>query len=241
MKIEITNGVETPVTKFFSTTPETDVAEYYIKGEGNYVRSDISRKLERERGEANTKLQEVSSKLAEALRERDEARVHWGTESMNAAQFFGEKTKAIAERDEAREERDWAIKQVSTLQSTFEDLQLKMLSEQAEALQRIDSEYDKLFDEAHQIRIERDEARELAKEADLGHDMAISDLTKCETELAEATTKLAQISSLTESIIERANELIARWDQPSWKDTAPTARFINALRIAVRAYERGTK
>jgi hypothetical protein len=41
-----------------------------------------------------------------------------------------------------------------------------------------------------------------------------------------------------ESIVERANELIARWDQPSWKDTAPTARFINALRIAVRAYER---
>ena len=37
-------------------------------------------------------------------RERDEARVHWGTESMNAAQFFGEKTKAIAERDEAREQ-----------------------------------------------------------------------------------------------------------------------------------------
>jgi hypothetical protein len=33
-------------------TPETDVAEYYIKGEGNYVRSDISRKLERERDEA---------------------------------------------------------------------------------------------------------------------------------------------------------------------------------------------
>ena len=34
-------------------------------------------------------------------RERNEAREHWGTESMNAAQFFGEKTKAIAERDEA--------------------------------------------------------------------------------------------------------------------------------------------
>ena len=64
------------------------------------------------------------------------------------------------ERDEAREERDWAIKQVSTLQSTFEYWQLKMLSEQAEALQKIDSEYDKLFDEAHQIRIEHDEARE---------------------------------------------------------------------------------
>lgn len=145
-----------------SDTPETDklISDWYcnLTGLPNFV--DIARKLERERGEANTKLQEVSSKLAEALRERDEAREHWGNESMNAAQFFGEKTKAIAERDEAREERDWAIKQVSTLQSTFEDWQLKMLSEQAEALQKIDSEYDKLFDEAYQIRIERDEARE---------------------------------------------------------------------------------
>ena len=91
------------------------------------------------------------------------------------------------------------------------------------------------------MQYQRDEARELAKEADLGHDMAISDLRKCETELAEATTKLAEISSLTESIVEKANALIARWDQPSWKDTAPTARFINALRIAVRAYEEKLK
>jgi hypothetical protein len=71
--------------------------------------------------------------------------------------------------------------------------------------------------------------------------MAISDLTKCETELAEATTKLAQISSLTESIVEKANALLARWDQPSWKDTAPTAGFINALRNAVEAYEKTPK
>jgi hypothetical protein len=41
-----------------------------------------------------------------------------------------------------------------------------------------------------------------------------------------------------ESIVDKANELIDRWDQPSWKDTAPTARYINALRIAVKAYEK---
>jgi septation ring formation regulator EzrA len=57
----------------------------------------------------------------------------------------------------------------------------------------------------------------------------------------EATTKLAQISSLTESIVEKANALLARWDQPSWKDTAPTAGFINALRNAVEAYEKTPK
>jgi hypothetical protein len=43
------------------------------------------------------------------------------------------------------------------------------------------------------------------------------------------------------SIVERANELIARWDQPSWKDTAPTAGYINALRNAVEAYEKTPK
>jgi hypothetical protein len=57
----------------------------------------------------------------------------------------------------------------------------------------------------------------------------------------EATAKLAQVSSLTESIVEKANALIARWDQPSWKDTAPTAGFINALRNAVEAYEKTPK
>ena len=64
----------------------------------------VINRIEQERDEANTNLKQVSSKLVDALHERDEARAHWGTESMNAAQFFGEKTKAIAERDEAREQ-----------------------------------------------------------------------------------------------------------------------------------------
>ena len=50
--------------------------------------------------------------------------------------------------------------------------------------------------------------------------------------------ELAEARENCKSIVDKANELIARWDQPSWKDTAPTARFINALRIAVRAYEK---
>ena len=40
------------------------------------------------------------------------------------------------------------------------------------------------------------------------------------------------------SIVDKAKELIARWDQPSWKDTAPTAGFIYALRNAVEDYEK---
>jgi hypothetical protein len=67
-----------------SDTPETD-KKLWAHGDeidpsmrpdshGNWVPEDFARKLERERGEANTKLQDVSSKLADALRERDEAR-----------------------------------------------------------------------------------------------------------------------------------------------------------------------
>jgi hypothetical protein len=84
---------------------------------------------------------EVSSKLAEALRERDEAREHWGNESMNAAQFFGEKTKAIAERDEARAERD-----------------ILKLNAQREA-----EHHDRMVSELEKVYKERDEAREKIK------------------------------------------------------------------------------
>ena len=58
-----------------SDTPETDklISDWYcnLTGLPNFI--DIARKFERERCEANTKLQDVSSKLADALRERDEA------------------------------------------------------------------------------------------------------------------------------------------------------------------------
>ena len=46
----------------------------------------------------------VSAGFARKLeRERDEAREEWGKASMDAAKLLSEKTKAIAERDEARE------------------------------------------------------------------------------------------------------------------------------------------
>lgn len=136
-----------------------------------------------------------------------------------------------------------------------------------------------LIVKCEKLERERDEARELAKEADLAHDMAISDLQKCEAELdtlavenmldvhqvckerdkckmqlkvMQAERDVARISARksyeahdrvigdlerADVVAEKAKELIARWDQPSWKDTAPTAGFINALRNAVEAYE----
>jgi hypothetical protein len=55
MKIEIIKGTETPVTKFFSNTPETDAAWACFKGYMEPLQDvqDLSRKLERERDEAN--------------------------------------------------------------------------------------------------------------------------------------------------------------------------------------------
>lgn len=55
MKIEITNGVETPVTKFFSaSTPETDAITSVglENADRECVPAEFARKLERERDEA---------------------------------------------------------------------------------------------------------------------------------------------------------------------------------------------
>jgi hypothetical protein len=58
-------------------------------------------------------------------------------------------------------------------------------------------------------------------------------LENAEQSLEVATEHL----KLCAVVVEKAKELINRWDQPSWKDTAPTAGFINALRNAIKSYE----
>lgn len=95
----------------------------------------------------------------------------------------------------------------------------KVLSDRLTALEL------ECIQELARLQRERDEAREVAKEADAGHDMAIADLAKCEV--------------AADKVVLHAKELIARWDQPSWKDSAPTAGYIYALRDAVEAYEKG--
>ena len=92
------------------------------------------------------------------------------------------------------------------------------------------SEVAVIRDELLILERERDEAREHLRAANKG---------------AETNAKINQ--SLANQIInanamaDKANELIARWDMPSWKDTAPTAGFIYALRDAVEAYEKGKR
>ena len=77
-------------------------------------------------------------------------------------------------------------------------------------------------------------ASKLERERDEAITRRMETIMQCE--LYEQERDLARENC--KSIVDKANELIARWDQPSWKDTAPTARYINALRIAVEAYER---
>ena len=102
-------------------------------------------------------------------------------------------------------------------------------------------------DFARKLERERDEARETladwenaaahveADHPDETHCGCVSVLRKL---LHDARSERDEARAQRDRL---AEELIARWDQPSWKDTAPTARYINALRIAVRAYEDATR
>jgi hypothetical protein len=84
-------------------TPETN------RLRGNYdeapLLDDIWETMERiERGRAIEleRANHYRDQWQTAIRERDEARQYWGTESMNAAEFLSQKTKAIAKLDTAR-------------------------------------------------------------------------------------------------------------------------------------------
>ena len=68
--------------------------------------------------------------------------------------------------------------------------------------------------------------------------VAISELNDALQALTGWENKWKEERENCKSIVDKAKELIARWDQPSWKDTAPTAGFIHALRDAVEDYEK---
>jgi uncharacterized coiled-coil DUF342 family protein len=121
------------------------------------------------------------------------------------------------ERDEAREALE--NRTASTIHSCHDQCQRPMC-----VLRR----------ERDEARAERDSLRIDAQREAEHHDRMVNELQKL-------YNKLDKTRDIFKSVVDKANELIARWDAPSWKDTAPTARFINALRIAVRAYERNLK
>lgn len=75
------------------------------------------------------------------------------------------------------------------------------------------------YNERSKLEKERDEAREAFV-------IATDQMVLAQCKSREANT-----------LVDKAKELVERWDQPSWKDTAPTAMFINALRDAIKSYE----
>ena len=75
------------------------------------------------------------------------------------------------------------------------------------------------YNERSKLEKERDEARE-------SFVIATDQMVVAQCKLREAN-----------ALAEKAKELIERWDQPSWKDTTPTAKFINALRDTIKSYE----
>ena len=114
------------------------------------------------------RITELWDALETLRRERDEAREHWGTESMNAAQFLSEKTKSIAERDEAREDLEFR-RELYKVQEEFLEKNRKELTEAREALKHIEEYGTEEINSAVDLRqrlatalVERDEARAVA-------------------------------------------------------------------------------
>lgn len=120
----------------------------------------------------------------------------------------------IAKLPDLERELAEAIDKYQSLQKTFEEWQLKFLSEQAKLLHNKDVERDKLFDEAYQIRIERDEAqrelemwkfeRDEAMEHAACYRLEANKLIMMGIELREQNAKLRDIA-------EKAITAVALW------------------------------
>lgn len=95
----------------------------------------------------------------------------------------------IAKLPDLERELAEAIDKYQSLQKTFEEWQLKFLSEQAELLHNKDVERDKLFDEAYQIRIERDEAQEKYDKLATEHMLAVNKLCEERDEAREQVNR----------------------------------------------------
>jgi hypothetical protein len=103
MKIEITEGVETPITKFFSATPETKshVCALSLDMTGNCMICAIERERDEARADADRNADILSGlelrstdELARLERERDEAR-----EQVKELIYIAERAIDLAEID----------------------------------------------------------------------------------------------------------------------------------------------
>lgn len=134
----------------------------------------------------------------------------------------------IAKLPDLERECEEAIDKYQSLQKTFEEWQLKFLSEQAELLDNKDVQHDKLFDEAYQIRIERDEAR-------AERDICLEDFIK-------ARKHREQLNSLLQSYEACWDEIKAALGEPEEGDqTCDLDRVLKAIRERDEAREDAAK
>lgn len=89
---------------------------------------------------------------------------------------------------------------------------------------------DEICNYAEEVGAKCDQLRIDAQREAEHHDRMVGELERVYDERDEARR-------LAEAMAEKAKALVARWDQPSWKDVSPTAGFIYDLRNAVAAYE----
>lgn len=123
MKIEITKSTETPVTKFFSATPETDM-EHAKFAMGGFT-LDFCRKLERERDELQREVDLLKkTPLRQRCQELEKLADHWCDMHTIAAK---ERDEAITRRLETimqcelyEQERNEARKQNAKLRDIAE-------------------------------------------------------------------------------------------------------------------------
>jgi hypothetical protein len=85
---------------------------------------------------------------------------------------------------------------------------------------------------AKQLKRERDEREQRDEARDW-----IGIIARLERERDDARDKLFQLGAELIKIKTAAKAVVDRWDQPSWKDTEPTAAVINKLRNALEVQE----
>jgi hypothetical protein len=183
-----------------SDTPETDKNLWDHGDEidpsmrpdshGNWVPEEFARKLERERGEANTKLQDVSSKLADALRERDEAQ---------------EVASGLAMQEERVNE---AQKELSSIHQWIDRNHPDGFIDSQTYFQNLERFVDNWYDRLDRLEVdakrfvrERDEARKHLRDANRGAEINAHINQKFAQQIIDAREKVKELIYIAERAI----------------------------------------
>ena len=182
-------------------------------------------------------LQDITDELNELLRERDEAReVASGLSIQEERVNEAQKELSSIHRWIERNHPDGFIDSLTYFQN------LDRITENwYDRIDAIEADARRFVRERDEAREERDKLQVMRKEvvaANKGAKINAQVSNSLAGKLNRAERERDEARALADDMAEKAKELITRWDQPSWKDTAPTAGFIYALRDAVQAYEK---